>query len=123
MDKTKYGETERAILKAQRRGLFESQGVRETCRQLAEKHGGTDAAIKSTYSRMKKYGAFNKSERKAFFNTLKPQQKGGRKVTLTCTVDRELNAALEAQAKRRNMKKSYLLNELLKRYFGSAVSI
>ncbi|MBA7522962.1 hypothetical protein ES705_15083 [subsurface metagenome] len=118
MSKTKYGEMERAILEAQNNGLFESQGVRETCRQLAEKHGGTEASIKSTYSRMKKYGAFNKPEPETFFNTLKPPQKGGRKVTLTCTVDRELNAALVAQAKRRNMKKSYLLNELLKRYFG-----
>lgn len=118
MAKTKYGETEKAILKAQGKGLFESQGVRETCRQLAEKHGGTEESIKSTYSRMKKYGAFRKPDPKAFFKNLKPQRKGGLKVTLTCTVDRELDAALVDRAKQLKMKKSYLLNELLKQYFG-----
>jgi len=58
MDLTKYGNTERRVIKAFERRLFEKNGIRSTCRSLVKKHGGSDVTYKGTYALMKKYGAF-----------------------------------------------------------------
>ena len=58
MDLSKFGDAEIVIIKAFEKNEFEKKGVRETCRRLADKHGYSSDALKTTYVKMKKYGAF-----------------------------------------------------------------
>ena len=58
MDLSKYGDAEKIIIKAFERNEFEKNGVRETCRRLADKHGYAASGLRKTYTNMKKYGAF-----------------------------------------------------------------
>ena len=58
MDLSKYGDMEQIIIKAFEKNEFEKKGVRETCRRLADKHGYSSDALKTTYVKMKRYGAF-----------------------------------------------------------------
>ena len=58
VDLSKYGDAEKVIIKAFERNEFEKNGVRETCRRLAGKHGYAASGLRKTYTNMKKYGAF-----------------------------------------------------------------
>ena len=58
MDLSKFGDMERTVIKAFERNDFDKFGVRETCRILAEKYGWSANAVKTTYGKMKKFGAF-----------------------------------------------------------------
>ena len=58
MDLSKYGDAEKVIIKAFKKNEFEKNGVRETCRRLADKHGYAASGLRKTYTNMKKYGAF-----------------------------------------------------------------
>ena len=59
-----WNTTEKAIYKAWIGGKFAKLGMRQTCLVIADKLGSSPSTIRSTYARMKRYGAFPKEKKK-----------------------------------------------------------
>lgn len=94
------------ILLSYGNGEFAKNGMRANCRILAEKNGGSDSSYRSTYTRLKNYGAFDKH----FL-----ESKAKKYVQVSFRMSEELHKDLRAKSYKLNKSLNKLITQAVKR--------
>ena len=102
-----FGTDEVKVLKSYEKGDFEKYGIRGNCRKLVEEYGGKESTYKVYYSKLLKYGAFDK-----YF----PERKAKKKyIQVSFRMSEELHKALKKRSRKVNKSLNRLITQAVKR--------